>query len=222
MPMAHRGGNFDDDDVMTAEPFANPARSLDEQLTETWDQLARAVLDGKHEWHLPVVSTIGLDGWPEARSVVLRAVDPAARILTFNSDRRSRKQGELEANEFMAWTFYERRDRVQLRISGPTTVHVDDEIADKAWLDTALSSRRCYMAPHAPSSRLESWNPNLPDGLLTSSPKQAASEAGRAQFMTVRTRIDRLERLELHHDGHLRACWRWDDQGLIDRSWMAP
>jgi pyridoxamine 5'-phosphate oxidase len=213
---------FGDDAVMTDDARNQPARTLEEQLAETWDQLARAVRDGKHEWHLPVVSTVGLDGSPEARTVVLRGVDPVDRFLVFNTDRRSRKPNELRADGRMAWTFYERRDRVQLRVSGPTTIHADDEIADRAWQATALSSRRCYMAPHAPTSRLEAWDPNLPEGLSASSPDQAASELGRANFMTVRTRIDRLERLELHHDGHLRALWQWNDDGMVDLSWLAP
>jgi general stress protein 26 len=207
---------------MSNTPDLHPARDLPEQLSVTWAQLRLAVADAKHEWHLPVVSTIGLDGSPEARTVVLRAADEANRELVFNTDRRSLKPREIERSSRIAWTFYERGHRVQLRMSGPATIHADDAIADEAWSRTSLSSRRCYLAPHAPSSILEAWDPNLPQDLLASIPDQTTSEGGRSNFMVVRTRIDRLDRLELHHDGHLRGRWRWVGDELVETAWLAP
>jgi hypothetical protein len=196
--------------------------TLPEQLADAWRGLVEAVTNGRHEWHLPVIASIGVDGSPEARTVVLRSVDPETRTLTFNTDRRSPKIREIEASGRLAWAFYERSSKTQVRLSGITTVHATDDVADAGWARTTLSSRRCYLAPHAPSGILDDWHPNLPDGLHASRPDAAMSEAGRENFALVRTRVDRLERLELHHDGHLRAVWRWDDEDGVEARWLAP
>ena len=196
--------------------------TLDEQLADAWRGLAEAVGNGRHEWHLPVIASVGVDGRPEARTVVLRAADFESRTLVFHTDRRSPKISEIEASGRLAWAFYDRASKTQLRISGATTVHSSDEVADAGWARTALSSRRCYLAPHAPSGVLEAWHPNLPDGLHASRPDAETSEAGRRNFALVRTRVDRLERLELHHDGHLRAAWSWDGAGQSEGRWLAP
>ncbi len=196
--------------------------TLTEQLADAWRGLTDAALNARDEWHLPVIASIGLDGRPEARTVVLRSVDPETRTLTFHTDRRSPKVQEIEASGWLAWAFYERSSKTQLRVSGVTTVHSTDAVADAGWARTTLSSRRCYLAPHAPSAPLDDWHPNLPDGLHAARPDVEASEAGRENFTLVRTRIDRMERLELHHDGHLRVAWRWNDAGAEEARWLAP
>jgi pyridoxamine 5'-phosphate oxidase len=215
-----RGGPTCENAGMTEPQIQRP--SLADQLAAAWRGLTEAVTNGRHEWHLPVIASIGVDGRPEARTVVLRSVDPEARTLTFHTDRRSPKIREIEASGRLAWAFYERTSKTQVRASGITTVHADDDVADAGWARTTLSSRRCYLAPHPPSGDLEEWHPNLPDDLHASRPDSAASEAGRVNFALVRTRIDRLERLELHHDGHLRAAWRWNESGVVEAGWLAP
>ncbi|MAH66059.1 MAG: pyridoxamine 5'-phosphate oxidase [Phycisphaerae bacterium] len=205
---------------MTEPQIERP--TLPDQLADAWRGLTEAVTNGRHEWHLPVIASIGVDGGPEARTVVLRSVDPETRTLTFHTDRRSPKVREIEASGRLAWVFYERSSKTQVRVSGATTVHAADEVADAGWARTTLSSRRCYLAPHAPSGTLDEWHPNLPDGLHASRPDATASEAGRENFALVRTRVDRLERLELHHDGHLRARWRWDEADHVEARWLAP
>ena len=43
-----------------------------------WTELQRATVDRHHEWRTPVLATSGLDGLPQARTVVLRAADATA------------------------------------------------------------------------------------------------------------------------------------------------
>ena len=197
---------------------------LESLLTDVRTMLRRSVVDAKHEWHLPVVSTIDLQGRPTSRTVVLRRVeweDGSAPILTFHTDVRSRKPSELQAASDIAWLFYDRRRKVQLRVSGVARIHHRDAIADEGWERTSLSSRRCYLAPNPPSMILKSWDPNLPAELRKASPDQAASEAGRDAFAVVSTSVGLMERLELHHDGHLRSQWTWSG-GSVQGDWLAP
>jgi pyridoxine/pyridoxamine 5'-phosphate oxidase len=55
----------------------------------TWIELDRAVHDRHHEWRTPVLATVGEDGKPNARTVVLRQADAKLQSLQFYTDRRS-------------------------------------------------------------------------------------------------------------------------------------
>jgi len=206
-------------------PPGGATRSLDDLRAEAWTGLVRAVRDAKHEWHLPVVTTLSLDGGPESRTVVLRGADPAAAggpTLRFHTDRRSGKIAEIARDPRTAMVFYERRHKVQLRVLGRASVHVEDAVADEAWSRTAPSSRRCYLAPHPPSATLDAWHPNLPEDWRHAVPDAATCEGGRANFAAVIVRVESLERLELHHDGHVRTRWRWEGDQVIESTWLAP
>jgi hypothetical protein len=210
---------------MSERPPSGATRSLDELLAQAWTGLSRAVRDAKHEWHLPVVTTLGLDGGPQSRTVVLRAADMAADdgpMLRFHTDRRSGKIEEIARDPRISVLVYERRHKVQLRMTGQATVHVDDAVAEDAWARTAVSSRRCYLAPHAPSRITDDWHPNLPEDWRHAVPDEATCEGGRVNFAAVVVRVESLERLELHHDGHVRSRWRWNGERVVESVWLAP
>ena len=200
----------------------DPIPSLDELYEDVWFRLMTAAGRARDEWHLPVLATTGFNGCPEARVVVLRSVDRSSRLINCHTDFRSPKVKEIRQSPMASWVFYERESRVQLRLGGTTTVHNDDEVADASWAATELSSRRCYLAPHAPSGMLDEWNPNLPPDLLKSAPVEEESLPGRPNFTVIRTRIEWMERLELHHAGHIRARWTWSNDGEVLGRWLAP
>ena len=210
---------------MNERPPSGATRSLDDLRLDAWTALGRAVLDAKHEWHLPVVTSLGLYGRPQARTVVLRGADaatPGGPTVRCHTDRRSGKIAEIARDPRVGVLFYERRHKVQIRIEGHATVHLDDALADDAWRRTAVSSRRCYLAPQSPSEVLADWHPNLPDGWRHAVPDEETCEAGRANFAVVVIRVESLERLELHHDGHVRYRWRWDGERVVESVWLAP
>ncbi|NBR79124.1 MAG: pyridoxamine 5'-phosphate oxidase, partial [Alphaproteobacteria bacterium] len=59
--------------------------------------LERGAADRRSAFHTPTVATIGLDGRPRLRTIVLRACDTANRSLRFHTDARSDKINELRA-----------------------------------------------------------------------------------------------------------------------------
>ena len=211
---------------MSTHPELQSEDALDRLLADALAELQAAVRDGRHEWHLPVLSTIDDLGRPSSRVVVLRDVRPESSTglqLSCHTDRRSRKIQEIDGERNQAsWTFYERQRKVQLRVVGSTRVHVDDDVADQAWARATASSRRCYMAPHGPSQILSGWDPNLPEAWRRSVPDLESSESGRINFAVIRTSVEQMERLELHHDGHVRSRWKWEDGELVESCWLAP
>jgi pyridoxamine 5'-phosphate oxidase len=87
-----------------------------------WQALAAAPTTRGHGFSLLALATVGTDGAPHARTVVLRAVDSAARQLLLYTDARSAKVAQLEHEprvQLLAWC---PRLRWQLRLSGAATV----------------------------------------------------------------------------------------------------
>jgi pyridoxine/pyridoxamine 5'-phosphate oxidase len=190
---------------------------LDLVEAQAWKALVDAVPSYRAPFHVGTVATTGLDGSPEARTVVLRSADPGTRTLSFHTDRRSPKFAELSADPQLSWLLYDEPSRMQLRLQARAWLHTDDALASVHWQATSLNSRRAYAAAAAPGSPLETAS----DGLIVSTAEGRwsleASEACRPHFVVVTTQVSRLEVLVLHHRGHRRAAFGYDAQGA--RSW---
>ena len=62
--------------------------------------------------HTPSVATLGLDGRPRIRTVVLRDFDEGAGTLRFHTDRRSEKVSELARDPRIGVHFYDEAAKV--------------------------------------------------------------------------------------------------------------
>jgi hypothetical protein len=113
-------------------------------LAQAWALLARGRTDPAHGCHWPVLATVGLDGGADARTVVLRALDPARRELAVHSDAHAGKLGQLNAEARACLVFHDAPGRTQLRARGPIRSHVADDAAARAWATLAPHSRALY------------------------------------------------------------------------------
>ncbi len=153
------------------------------------------------------------DGEPAARIVVLREADAAARTLTAFSDNRAAKVQELRRNPHAQWLFFDPRARVQIRASGPLTIHHGDDVAFRAWEKVAPANRANYAAPFPPGSEIAA--PTL------ALPMPFDYDAGRDHFTVIRATIERLDWLELGEPHHRRAAFAWTGREWKDR-WLVP
>ncbi len=177
---------------------------LDALETDVWGWLVRGKADRRSPFRTPVVATVGADGLPSARTVVLRAVDPAARVLEFHTDIRSPKAGELAKLKAVTWLFYDPKRQLQVRANTEAIMHTSDSVADEAWAACALPSRAPYMVPRSPGASLRTHE--RPDSVAPPQVESAEhSESGRAHFMAVRCRVEVFDVLQLHAEGHRRA-----------------
>ena len=161
-------------------------------------QLTAATGSARHGFHLMTVATVGTDGQPDARTVVLRHVDPARRLIRFHSDIRSPKVRAIQRDPRVALHWYDPVIRVQVRIDARATVHHGDEIAAAAWSAAAPMSRACYTAFVAPGDPLDAF-PAGPAAPAT------GDDAGLAHFTIVSCRFDSVDLLVLHAAGHQRV-----------------
>ena len=126
------------------EPFPDHHNDLAATLKFAWQMVGRGVQDRRSAFHTPVLATHSTDG-PEARVLVLRAADVAARTLTFHTDTRSAKLPELALDNRVAVTFYDAARKVQLRLNGVVSVHTNDALSRQRWAAARPSSLRCYL-----------------------------------------------------------------------------
>jgi hypothetical protein len=202
-------------------PQYEPPRSLDAFLHLAWDELSRAAGSAKHGFHLPVVASVRTDApLPDARTVVLRQVDRAQRLLIAHTDVRSPKVEQLEKCPEAMWVFYDPSLKLQLRVSGHTRIEIDTPLAQQRWEASNESSRRCYLAPHVPGQPSDEPSVNLPEHVQQRVPSMAETEPGRVNFAAVVTTARTLDVLWLHHAGHYRARYDWKDAGSLDATWL--
>lgn len=177
----------------------------DQIVANAWAELARAVVDRKHVWHTPTLVSVGLDGAPVARTVVMRFACGEGADIRCHTDRRSPKIAEILRDPRVAWHFYAPELKLQLRMKARASVHTDDALAEAAWAHATLSSRRCYLAPRAPGAVCSEPSPNLPAQLVGRVPTLEESLAGRANFAVISTVVHEIDWLWLASDGHRRA-----------------
>lgn len=172
----------------TASAFDEPEGAA----AQCWQLLARASRDRRASWRTPVLATLGADGAPRARVLVLRRVDPVEGLLWLHSDRRSAKVGELCAEPRVALTFYDVRKALQLRLEGRAALVADAGVVADAWARVPEPARRNYATAEPPGSATGPGDVPL-------------AGDGAANFALIEVTAARLEWLWLGPDGHRRG-----------------
>ncbi len=184
-------------------------------LAEAWRLLKRGVADRRSGFHTPALATLGSDGAPSVRTVVLRAADPATRTLRFHTDIRSAKFEEIGAEPRVAMHFYDAGKKIQLRVSGLASRHRSDRLAGLAWDATRPFSRLCYQAELAPGEVVV----RPPVSRMDANAEVTA--LARDNFAAVSVAIREIEWLYLAAQGHRRARFAWQADQL-QADWLAP
>lgn len=87
----------------------NVLREPQDIRQQIWKELGRASVDRHHEWRTPVLATVGCDGSPNARTVVLSKVDAKLLTFCFYTDARSEKVSELAKEPKAVFVFWSLR-----------------------------------------------------------------------------------------------------------------
>jgi len=171
--------------------------------TQVWHELELAARQPGHEWRTMALATIEGD-IAQARTVVLREVDSAARELVFFTDARSSKVAQIQARPVGTLLCWSSRISWQLRLR----VHLDVQTAglkvSSRWARLKLTpSAQDYLSPLPPGSPVaERYEPE---------------RATRSHFAVVTARVLSTDWMELHADGHRRACF-----GPDGAQWLQP
>ena len=192
--------------------------SLNELEQDCWNRLVTGAIKSRNPFHTPSVATLS-KGEVSMRTVVLRKALPEERELRFHTDVRSIKWDDLMINPAISALFYDADARVQLRIKGTAELHHENNITAKAWETTTLSSRKCYLTLHSPSSFTDSSISGLSEDIEQEKFTLSESEVGYANFGIVSIRVQSIDWLWLNHSGHRRAFFDYTDGSF---QWMIP
>jgi hypothetical protein len=193
---------------------------LPEAWDNAWSCLGRAVVDRKHAFRTPVIATVGPDGAPRARVVVLRGADPVRGELVLHTDARSPKVEHLTRDGRLAWCFYDPRSQVQILASGPAVVEDPASGVDAAFDRLSPLGRRTYLVSPGPGTPLAEPGDGL-EHLAGKTLDLENTEAGRAVFRRVVCTVEHFERLDLAVTGHRRAVWTRAGDGWHG-GWVVP
>lgn len=170
---------------------------------QIWKELGRASVDRHHEWRTPVLATVGCDGSPNARTVVLRKVDANQQILCFYTDARSAKVSELTKEPKAVLAFWSGRLNWQLRVKVEISVATDGSELQALWQRVQQSASAAdYLATEAPGSE------------RTSGFSTAQNLSGDHHFALLNAQVLQMDWLELGRGAHRRArlsadTWQW-------------
>lgn len=175
---------------------------------EIWQQLLRASVDKHHEWRSPVLVTNGAadnkqTNWPEARTVILRAVDMHKKQLTFYTDSRSPKVTQLLARPKAVLVFWSKRLNWQLRIKVIIDIKIEGELVQKTWAKLKQSpAAGDYLSAQAPGEILT----NLQDLSSQNLQNQNLHNLqNHAYFAILVANVIDIDWLALGRNGHQRA-----------------
>ena len=109
-----------------------------------WSMLDDAVTNRSSPFRIPVF-VCGDQSEFDGRIVVLRKSDQSNNLLQFHSDIRSDKIPKLKKNSSAVLIFYDKEEKIQLRVKVNCVVNHDNKITELSWSKTAHVSRKCYL-----------------------------------------------------------------------------
>ena len=188
--------------------------SLELTLLEAENLISDGVENSKSMFHTPVLSSF-VEKTISTRTVVLREFDSKNRTLRFHTDSRSGKIEELKENSISSVHGYDPDLKVQIRLKGRTTLHIDNEISKKAWAESKEMSKMCYSVKDSPGNKVSSPEP------FDLIKEEIDIELGYSNFAVLHFIYDSLEFLFLKGSGHRRSLFDWSSDQLKS-SWLIP
>jgi pyridoxamine 5'-phosphate oxidase len=186
--------------------------------TKIWSMLDNAIKDRNSQFRIPVFICGSQDDF-DGRIVVLRKSDRVNNLVQYHSDIRSDKIGKLKDNKNAAMLFYDKEEKIQVRLKVECTVNHDNEITKESWLKTGHMSRKCYLVDNGPGTETDTPTSGLKPKLDSFEFTMEQSEAGYKNFTVIQCEIKSIEWLYLAAKGHRRA--RFDFENNKD-SWLIP
>ena len=194
--------------------------NLDKIYIKIWDLLEYGLANRDAPFHLPVFIS-GDQKKFSGRIVVLRGINKNEKKIWFHTDIRSNKVKILKSNSQGNFLFYDKKEKIQLKIFGSTKINYKNEISKKSWEKTAHMSRQCYLGNKAPGSNTLEADSGLSSDIENFKYTIEESEIGYENFCVVEIFIQSIEWLYLAAKGHRRAYFNLNKKEL-EKKWLIP
>ena len=185
-----------------------------------WSLFDNAVTNRTSPFRIPVF-ICGSQNDFDGRIVVLRKSDQSNKLLQFHSDIRSDKIKKLKNNNNASMLFYDKEEKIQVRVKIECTINHKNEITKQSWLKTGHMSRKCYLVDNGPGTESATPTSGLKPELDNFEFTMKQSEEGYKNFTVVQCKINSLEWLYLAAKGHRRARFDYLSNETIFK-WLTP
>ena len=187
--------------------------ALAELESTVWQQLSLATRDKTHAWRTPVLATIKGD-MADARTVVLRGVDPSRRALTIYTDQRAGKVTQLLHKPRGTLVMWSPQLGWQLRCRVRLALEVSGLGVDSTWARLRLTpAAQDYLSPLAPGAPLAGQDV----GGDSVADAELPARTAHSHFAVIDASVEAVDWLELNAEGHRRALF--DEHGA---RWIQP
>ena len=191
---------------------------LEEIQNKYWSMLDDAVTNRGSPFRIPVFMSSDnneIDG----RIVVLRKSDRENNLLQFHTDLRSPKVDILKNNNKASLLFYDKEEKIQLRVKVECEINNQNSVTEKSWKKTQHISRRCYLTDSPPGTVSEKPTSGMISKLEDFDYTMEQSEDGYKNFTVIKCYIKSIEWLYLAAKGHRRAKF---DFKTNENTWLVP
>ena len=155
----------------------------------------------------------------DGRIVVLRKSDQSNNVLQFHSDIRSEKIIKLKNNKNASMLFYDKEEKIQIRLKVECKINHKNEITKESWSKTAHISRKCYLVDNGPGTESDLPTSGLKPELDNFDYTKEQSEEGYKNFTVIQCKIKSIEWLYLAAKGHRRAKFNLENK---KDTWLVP
>ena len=193
---------------------------LDKVYLKIWDLLKKGLANRNTSFHIPTF-ICGEDKDFDGRIVVLRGISEKDKKIWFHSDIRSNKIKILKRNPLSSLIFYDKSEKIQLRISCNSKINYQNNITEKSWKKTAHMSRQCYLGDIGPGTISALPTSGLSENIDNYKYSIEESEIGYKNFCLVENFINSIEWLYLAAKGHRRAYFNLSNNSL-EKKWLIP
>tara|TARA_B100001057_G_scaffold484090_1_gene561660 strand:- start:319 stop:918 length:600 start_codon:yes stop_codon:yes gene_type:complete len=191
---------------------------LNEIQNKYWSMLDDAVTNRASPFRIPVFMCANLNEI-EGRIVVLRKSDRKNNLLQFHTDLRSLKVEILKKNKNASLLFYDKDEKIQLRVRVECEINNQNSITKESWEKTQHISRRCYLTDSPPGTISDNPTSGMISKLENFDYTMEQSEDGYKNFTVIKCKIKSVEWLYLAAKGHRRAKF---DQETNKNLWLVP
>ena len=183
-----------------------------------WLMLDDAVKNRGSQFRIPTF-ICGTADKIDGRIVVLRKSDQSNNLVQFHSDIRSDKIEILKQNPSAAMLFYDKEEKIQVRLKVKCVINHNNDITKASWDKTQHISRKCYLVDKGPGTVSDIPTSGLKPELDNFNYTKEQSEEGYKNFTVIQCNIKSIEWLYLAAKGHRRA--KFDLKSNKD-TWLVP
>ena len=183
-----------------------------------WSMLDDAVTNRSSQFRIPTF-ICGHNNDIDGRIVVLRKADQQNNLVQFHSDIRSDKIEFLKNNPNAALLFYDKDEKIQVRLKVNCVINHKNDITKISWEKTQHISRKCYLVDNGPGTESDIPTSGLKPELDNFDYTKEQSEEGYKNFTVIQCKIKSIEWLYLAAKGHRRARFNLENN---KDTWLVP